>query len=204
MKKQSKSISEVLNFIFEQAERKTQRKNKIEQNELNYNTDDLDPVMSKDTLEYHYGNLAKGYFERFNNHEGDSSFNYGGAMLHNIFFDQFFEPEQNNKPSGESKKIIDEFYGSFKTFQNEFKEKAMSIQGSGWIYMDNDGDISIINNHEYKDNMKIVLLIDWWEHAWALDYQHEKDKYLENIWFIIDWNIINKRIKDYKHSEQED
>lgn len=194
-----KTISEVLNSIFENQE----DKNKIKQHDLNYDINELNPVMSKKTLEYHYGKLAKGYFDRFNKGEGDSDFNYGGAMLHNIFFEQFMEPDEENKPSGISKKLIEDSCGSFKALQSEFKEKAMSIQGSGWVYMDIDGDIEVIKNHEYKENMEIVLLIDWWEHAWALDYQHEKDKYLENIWSIIDWNVINKRIKAGSHLEQE-
>lgn len=200
MKKPIKNISEILNSIFENQE----VENKINQDELNYNLNDLDPIMSKKTLEYHYGKLARGYFDRFNKKEGNSDFNYGGAMLHNIFFEQFMTPDQENKPFGISKKLIEDSHGSFKGLKSEFKEKAMSIQGSGWVYMDIDGDVDIIKNHEYKENMKIVLLIDWWEHAWALDYQHEKDKYLENIWSIIDWNIINKRIKAGNHSEQED
>lgn len=193
-KDQKQSISEVLNLIFETKE----EKQKIQQKELNYEMNELNPVMSEKTLKYHYGNLAKGYFDRFNKNEGSSSFNYGGAMLHNIFFEQFMEPDSKNEPTGLSKKFINEFYGSFKAFKNEFKEKALAIQGSGWVYLDIDGDIIIIKNHEYKDDMDIILLIDWWEHAWALDYQHEKDKYLENIWSIIDWNTINKRIKGFK------
>jgi len=60
--------------------------------------------------------------------------------------------------------------------------------------MDNRGEIRVIKNHEYKDNMKIVLLIDWWEHAWFLDYQSDKKKYLQNIWRIIDWDVINQRL----------
>lgn len=198
-KESAKSISDVLNSLFEYSEKNNT--NKIHQKELDYEIHQLNPVMSKETLEYHYGKLAKGYFDRFNKNEGDSNFNYGGAMLHNIFFDQFMEPDQNNEPSERSSKFINKSHGSFKAFKNEFKEKAMSIQGSGWIYLDGDGEISIIKNHEYKDDMEIILLVDWWEHAWALDYQHEKDKYLDNIWSIIDWNKINKRIKRLAKSD---
>ena len=68
----------------------------------------------------------------------------------------------------------------------------MKIQGSGWIYLSNYGQIKTIKNHQIKQD--IVLLIDWWEHAWALDYQHDKKKYLENQWKIINWEVINQRI----------
>jgi superoxide dismutase len=60
--------------------------------------------------------------------------------------------------------------------------------------MDNTGKINIIPNHEYKQGMKIMLLIDWWEHAWALDYQQDKAKYLDNIWRVVDWNVVNDRL----------
>ena len=67
----------------------------------------------------------------------------------------------------------------------------MGIQGSGWVYLSKSGKIKTIVNHEVKKD--IVLLIDWWEHAWALDYQSDKKKYLENQWKIINWNHINEQ-----------
>ena len=70
----------------------------------------------------------------------------------------------------------------------------MGIQGSGWIYMDTSGAIKTIKNHKVVKN--IALLVDWWEHAWALDYQADKAKYLVNTWKIINWNIINDRINN--------
>ena len=68
----------------------------------------------------------------------------------------------------------------------------MKIQGSGWIYLSKDGSIKVINNHKIKKD--IAFLIDWWEHAWALDYQHDKESYLDNMWRIINWELINNRI----------
>ena len=73
--------------------------------------------------------------------------------------------------------------------KNKFEEEAMLIQGSGWVYLSDKGEIKIIKNHEVRND--ILLLIDWWEHAWALDYQADKKSYLKNIWKIIDWRIIN-------------
>ena len=159
---------------------------------VNYNYDDLKPAMSRETLEYHRDNLANSYVKRFNNGEGDSDFNEAGAFLHNIFFPQFSAPKKANKPFGISKEIIDEKFESFDKFKEEFSKKAMSIQGSGWLYMDTSGEIKTIVNHQIKQ--KIALLVDWWEHAWALDYQSDKKRYLENIWKIIDWSVINDRL----------
>ena len=70
----------------------------------------------------------------------------------------------------------------------------MGIQGSGWVYLAKNGEIKTIVNHEIKQD--IVLLIDWWEHAWALDYQVDKKKYLENQWKIIDWTKINTKLTE--------
>ena len=68
----------------------------------------------------------------------------------------------------------------------------MAVQGSGWVYLARNGSIKTIKNHEVR--MDIVLLIDWWEHAWALDYQADKKRYLMNQWTIINWNVISSRI----------
>ena len=166
--------------------------NKISLQRVSYSYDDLDPVMSKETLKYHRDKLAAGYVKRYNNEEGDSGFNEAGAFLHNIFFPQLKSPSGSNKPYGSSLEFINNKYESFDKFKEEFEKEAMSIQGSGWIYLASNGEIKKIVNHQIKND--IVLLIDWWEHAWALDYQSDKKKYLQNIWKIIDWDIVNDRI----------
>lgn len=166
----------------------------IKQNPLAFGKGDLHPVMSKETIDYHYTGLASKYFERYNNGEGDPKFNYGGATLHNLFFGNLKTPGGSNKPTGSSKELIEKKYDNFEKFKDAFAKEAMSIQGSGWVYMDTAGKINIIPNHEYQKGMKIALLIDWWEHAWALDYQQDKAKYLDSIWRIIDWNVVNDRL----------
>lgn len=167
----------------------------VEQSKLPYGRKDLEPVMSEATLKYHYDGLASKYFERFNKGEGDADFNYGGAMLHNIFFSNLAPAKSSNKPSGLSKTLIEKKYGSVDKFKQAVEKAAMAIQGSGWVYMDTSGEIKTIRNHEYKSNMKIALLIDWWEHAWALDYQQDKAKYLENIWRIVNWETVDIRLQ---------
>ena len=182
-----------LHFIKSLTESKNQRE--IYQEKLKFGKDELAPVMSEDTIKYHYDGLASKYSERYNKGEGDADFNYGGAMLHNIWFANLTPPRAANKPEGLSKSIIDEKWDSFDKFKAEFEKTAMSIQGSGWVYMDTSGGLHIIPNHEYKKNMKIALLIDWWEHAWALDYQQDKAKYLTNIWRIINWEVVDIRLQ---------
>ena len=158
---------------------------------LNFDPKDVSPVLSKETLDLHYGKLAHGYAERYNKKEGDREFNYAGAFLHNLLFTQFREVRNNNKPNGPVEKLINSRYKSWDNFKDKFLEEAMKIQGSGWVYLATDGSIKTIKNHEVRND--ILLLVDWWEHAWLLDYESNKTKYLKEQWKIINWNVINTR-----------
>lgn len=164
---------------------------KLETANLPYSDTDLQPVISKKTIEYHYDGLAKGYAKRYNNNEGDKDFNYAGYFLHNIYFSQFRKPIESNPPNGPVLNLIKRKYGYWRDFKEQFKEEAMKIQGSGWIYMSYNGDIKTIVNHEVRDD--ILLLVDWWEHSFFLDYGPDKKSYLENTWKIINWVHINTR-----------
>ena len=179
-------IRELINLVEEKS------KGELKLNPLPYKKTELAPVMSKDTIDYHYGKLAAGYVKRYNAGEGDADFNEAGAYLHNVFFPQLMPPKGGNKPMGASEALINKKYGNFNNFKKELAEVAMKIQGSGWVYMSRTGDIKTITNHQIKRD--IALLIDWWEHAWALDYQSDKAKYLNNIWRIINWEVVNQRL----------
>ena len=159
---------------------------------LPYDRGALGKSLSKQSLDYHYGTLYKGYVDRYNKGEGDDDFNEAGAFLHDIYFTQFRAPKGTNTPVGKSLDLIAEHFDSFDKFKTEFETEAMKIQGSGWIYLNHRGELRTIKNHEIRKD--IVLLIDWWEHAWALDYKADKKAYLTNQWKIINWETINQRI----------
>lgn len=170
----------------------TESKAKLELADLPYSRTALSPVMSKTTLDNHYGKLAKGYVDRYNQGKGDSSFNAAGAYLHNLFFPQLRAPRSNNRPTGNIKNLIDSKFKSYDKFKEEFANKAMKLQGSHWIYLSKTGAIKTISNHQKRTD--IALLIDWWEHAWIYDYGTDKARYLKNIWRIINWDIVNQRL----------
>ena len=170
----------------------TTRPAKLETTPLPYGLDDLDPVMSRATLDYHFENLARGYARRYNAGEGNAEFNRAGSFLHNRFFPQFRRPRGGNRPRGAVAELIESKFKTYEDFQDAIREAAMKIQGSGWVYLSTGGDIKTIANHAVRTD--IALLIDWWEHAWALDYQADKERYLANIWRIIDWDVINQRL----------
>jgi Fe-Mn family superoxide dismutase len=170
----------------------TADQDRLIQLQLRYAKGDLDPAISEDTINYHYGKLYKSYVDRYNKGEGDADFNEAGAFLHRIYFDQFQSPTSSNNPEGLSLELILKHYDDFEDFKSQVEKTAMTIQGSGWVYLARNGQIKTIKNHQMRSD--IVLLIDWWEHAWALDYQADKLKYLSNTWRIIDWRVINSRL----------
>ena len=165
---------------------------KLETTPLPYGEKDLTPVLSADSINYHYGHLAKGYARRYNAGEGNADFNRAGSFLHNKFFPQLRAPKGANRPRGAVLELIETNFKTYEDFREEFKQTAMKIQGSGWIYLSWRGEIKTIRNHEIRKD--IALLVDWWEHAWALDYQADKKAYLNNQWKIINWETINQRI----------
>jgi Fe-Mn family superoxide dismutase len=161
---------------------------------LPYARSDLSPAVSEDTVNYHYGKLYKGYVDRYNSKDGDPEFNYAGAFLHFIYFSQFKEYGNSNPLSEKIKDFVDQHFEDVDDLKKQIETEAMAIQGSGWVYLSQSGKIKTIKNHATRSD--ILLLIDWWEHAWALDYQADKKEYLKNLWNIIDWAVIESRISN--------
>ena len=165
---------------------------KLETTPLPYGEKDLEPVMGAETIDYHYEHLAKGYARRYNAGEGNADFNRAGSFLHNKFFPQLRPVKGANRPRGAVLALIEEHFKTYEDFRESVKEVFMSIQGSGWCYLSTSGEIKTIANHAVRTD--IALLIDAWEHAWALDHQWDKEAYIDNIWKIIDWNVVNERL----------
>jgi Fe-Mn family superoxide dismutase len=163
----------------------------LEQIKLPYSRSALSPVMSSATLDTHYGKLYKGYVDRYNKGEGDKSFNEAGAYLHSIWFGQFRAP-RSTAPRGAILDIINRHHSTFTDFKKNFKEEALKVQGSGWIYLSKSGAIKTIRNHAKRTD--IALIVDMWEHAYNNDYGTNKAKYIDSIWRIMDWAEINKRL----------
>lgn len=161
---------------------------------LPYKTSDLSPVLTKENVEYHYNVLSNGYVTRYNDGEGDPDFNYGGAMLHNIFWQQLQAPKGSNKPTGSIKELIEQKHKSFDALLEAMIIKSMSIQGSGWVYLSKSGEIKTTPNQSYRSD--ILMPIDMWEHSF-MDYMPAKDakkKYITAVMRIINWSVINDRL----------
>ena len=147
-------VREILNAIDVLLEEKA----KYTQITLPYGRTDLKPVMSKDTLDYHY-KLYKGYVDKANRRKG-GDFQIAGAFLHSLYFAQFKKPSSSNKPTDSALELINSKHGTFDKFQTKFEETAMAIEGSGWVYMDTSGNIKTIHHHKKINN--IALVVDWW------------------------------------------
>lgn len=151
---------------------------------------ELSPILSKENIDLHYGILYKNYVKKALAGEGD--FQIAGAKLHTLFFEQFQAPKPTNNPNGAVKTLITEKFGNVDKFKESFTKAALGIHGSGWVYLDTKGVIKTISNHKSVDN--VCILIDMWEHSFITDYGADKEKYLKDIWKIINWNIINARL----------
>ena len=165
---------------------------KLETTPLPYSEKALEPVMSKESINYHFEHLAKGYAKKYNTGEGNPDFNRAGSFLHNKFFPQLQAPKGANRPRGAVLALIEDNFKTYEDFKIAVKEIAMKIQGSGWVYLSTNGTIKTIANHAVRTD--ICVLIDWWEHSWSLDYQWDKEKYLDNMWKIINWDVCNERL----------
>ena len=151
---------------------------------------DLSPVFSKESIDLHYGTLYKNYVTKA--HEGEGEFQVAGAKLHTLFFEQFQIPKTNNEPTGAFKLLIEKKYDSYERFKDFFTKEALSIQGSGWVYVDTSGNIKTIANHKIVSN--VAVLFDMWEHSFIIDHGADRKKYIKDMWKVINWSIINARL----------
>lgn len=186
--------------------------------QLSYGKTALEPVISAKTIEFHYGKHFKAYVDNLNrliagnnkftgkslqeivlDSEGGIFNNAGQTLNHQLYFEQLKSPVENNVPTGNLAKKIDAQYGSFEKFKEEFKAAATTLFGSGWTYLsaDKDGNLHITKEanagNPISEGLAPLLSFDVWEHAYYLDYQNQRAKYLDEFWRIIDWEVIEKR-----------
>ena len=131
-------------------------------------------------------------------------FNLGGVVNHELYFYNISNLK-NNIPVGSIKKEIDQYYVNYETFKKEFKKMALELVGSGYTYLviNKNKELQIINmsNQEspYMYGMIPIIALDLWEHAYYLDYQNNKEKYIDTFFEIIDFNKINNLYEKEKN-----
>lgn len=122
--------------------------------------------------------------------------NGGGHYNHSLFW-QFMSPSGGGEPTGELKDKIVATYGTFQAFVDKFSEEALSVFGSGWVWL--QPDLTIIKS-PLQDSPIMkglpgpILGLDVWEHAYYLDYTYKRADYVKAWWNTVDWNFVSTRI----------
>jgi len=192
---------------------------------LPYKTDALEPYISKDILEVHYGGHHKGYVNGANSTveriekilKGEVTgydmqgiirslvFNINGHKLHSIYWENMAPPGKvGGKPGGALADLLEKQYGSFENFKKIFNEAMRSLPGSGWavLYYDTEnGNLTFttFENHfmNHIAELPIILIVDEFEHAYYLQYKNNRNNYLEAWWNIVNWDDADRRLRKY-------
>ncbi|MBK1701291.1 superoxide dismutase [Thiococcus pfennigii] len=180
---------------------------------LPYAKNALEPVISAETLDYHYGKHHQAYVNNLNNlipgtefeslpleeivmKASGGIFNNAAQVWNHSFYWQCLSPNGGGAPSGALGAAIDKAFGSFDEFKKQFSQAAAGNFGSGWTWLvkNTDGSLEIMNTPNAGTPMtagkKALLTVDVWEHAYYIDYRNARPKYLDEIWKLIDWDFV--------------
>jgi len=183
---------------------------------LPYAPDALQPYISKQTIDFHYGKHHQTYVNNLNNlvpgtkfenatleliiKEADGGiFNNAAQIWNHTFYFESFSPAGPREARGALAAAITSTYGSFAAFKEQFTKSAITLFGSGWSWLVKkpDGLLDIIQEpnagNPLRKSMLPLLTFDVWEHAYYLDYQNKRPDYVQALWNILDWEIIEKR-----------
>ena len=185
---------------------------------LPYAMDALEPVISKQTLEFHHGKHLAGYVNNLNGllegsplaglpleeivckAEGGMLNNAGQILNHNLYFEQFTGEPTKSAPTGQLADAIERDFGSFEAFKEAFQKAGATLFGSGWVWLSSDKDGKLLITQEtnaanpVQKGLKPLLTFDVWEHAYYLDYQNRRPDHLAALWQIINWQVIESRL----------
>ena len=183
---------------------------------LPYSMDALEPLMSKETLEFHYGKHHQTYVNNLNNLiagtkfedlslvniilESDGGiFNNAAQVYNHDFFWNGLTPTQGAIPAIVEEALTKAF-GSVDKFKEEFTAKAVGHFGSGWAWLvqDENQDLKIVTTinaqNPLTNNLKPILVCDVWEHAYYIDVRNARPKFLENFWKLVNWDFVAKNL----------
>ena len=187
---------------------------------LPYAANALEPVISEQTINFHYGKHLQNYVNTLNTliqgteFEGKSVeeivktapdgpiFNNAGQTLnHTYYFLQFKSPVKGNEPTGKIAEAWGRDFGSVENFKKEFTQAAATLFGSGWAWLSQDKNGKLVITKEANAGNPLrhgnnpLLGIDVWEHAYYLDYQNRRVDHLAALWDIIDWKVVESLLK---------
>lgn len=183
--------------------------------ELPYAKNALEPHISQETLEYHYGKHHQAYVNKLNGlipgtefenmqleeiimKSDGGIFNNAAQIWNHTFYWNSMSPEGGGKPGGALGEAINKTFGSVEKFQEQFTEAAITQFGSGWAWLveGKDGKLEIVKtpnaDNPMTDNHKPILTCDVWEHAYYIDTRNDRGKYVSNFWQVVNWDFAEK------------
>lgn len=186
---------------------------------LPYDENALEPYISAETFQYHYGKHHQAYVDNLNKLTSETEFegmpleeiikNSSGGVFNNAaqvwnhtFYWNCLSPQAQEKPTGTLGEAINKEFGSFEKFQEEFTNTALTTFGSGWAWLvkNPDGTLAIVSTSNagtpLTAGQKPLLTCDVWEHAYYIDYRNARPKYLEAFWKIVNWDFADRNYEN--------
>lgn len=180
---------------------------------LPYEKNALEPHISAETLEYHYGKHHQTYVNKLNeltegtddakksleeiiNASSGGLFNQAAQVWNHTFYWHCLSPNGGGEPTGALADAINAKFGSFDEFKKTFNANAAGNFGSGWTWLIKtaDGGVDIVNTSNadtpIAHGQTPIMTIDVWEHAYYIDYRNARPKYLENVWNVLNWDFV--------------
>ncbi|SFU32980.1 superoxide dismutase [Fe] [Xenorhabdus koppenhoeferi] len=184
---------------------------------LPYAKNALEPHISAETLEYHYGKHHNAYVVNLNNLVKDTEFagksleeiiktseggifNNAAQVWNHTFYWHSLSPNGGGEPTGKVADTINHAFGSFAEFKQQFTDAALKNFGSGWTWLvkKTDGSLAIVNTSNAATPLtgedKPVLTVDVWEHAYYIDYRNARPQYLEHFWSLVNWKFVEENL----------
>lgn len=187
---------------------------------LPYALDALEPVLSKETLEYHYGKHHAAYITNLNGLIENTDFanmpiedivaradgpvfnNAAQAFNHTFYWGGMKPPtgDKDNLPTGQIADALKESFGDFEAFKTQFSEIGTKHFGSGWAWLlkNKSGKLEIKGMHDadtpVKDDDTPLLALDVWEHAYYIDYRNKRPDYISAFWQLVNWQFVEQQL----------
>ena len=184
---------------------------------LPYEKNALEPHISAETLEFHYGKHHQTYVDKLNGMIGGTEFenasledtimkssggvfNNAAQIWNHTFYWNCLSPNGGGEPTGALADAINSTFGSFAEFKEKFTTSAVNNFGSGWTWLvkNSDGSIEIANTSNagtpMTDGKTALLTCDVWEHAYYIDYRNARPKYMEAFWSLVNWDFVAKNL----------
>ncbi len=185
---------------------------------LPYAKNALEPHISQETLEFHYGKHHHTYVVKLNGliegteFEGESLeevvktstggvFNNAAQVWNHTFYWNCLAPNAGGEPTGAIADAISASFGSFEDFKAEFTNSAIGNFGSGWTWLVKkaDGSLAVVNTSNAAtpltdDSVTVLLTVDLWEHAYYIDYRNLRPDYMASFWKLVNWEFVNQNL----------